>query len=382
MSWPRWTDELKDHYLGDEASAFLVVGDIHAERWQVDGVSLDAANVLVRYLARTRQVVGVLRNGVAKGLRFSTFADEQKFDELVDAALMVTGNALALSPREPLEAMGRIWQALNTRGTDQAYMIVDVDKMVPGRRRRVDPIPGAPSLFDWPDHPVLRQSNNLLVFLAPSVDSVRSELAEACWVIDLSTSGEPTAEQRAAMAHLTQDVLDDDVSSSEGAGPASEPAPASEAADVPPQPSPPPTEPAAEAAAPEPAAPPAPAGPLSWEDVVPHLERALVAALVAHPEEHRPAKLPVMDAVALTMEGLGSVGWSGLTFSLDDEENAAVEGTGSDDFIAMWRGDIALDAAAGMLLKALRGGFSESAPPDLDETAVRALAKRITKKLG
>ena len=44
-------------------------------------------------------------------------------------------------------------------------------------------------------------------------------------------------------------------------------------------------------------------------------------------------------------------------------------------------GDIALDAAGGMMLKALTGGFSEANPPDLDETAMRALAKRVAKKL-
>ena len=50
--------------------------------------------------------------------------------------------------------------------------------------------------------------------------------------------------------------------------------------------------------------------------------------------------------------------------------------------MAMWKSDIALDAASGMLLKRLTGGFSEASPPALDETAIRALAKRIAKKLG
>ena len=369
MSWPRWTDELKDHYLGDEASAFLVVGDIHAERWLVDGDRIDAANVLVRFLARTRPVVGVLRNGVGPGLRFPTYADEKKFDELVDAALLMSGEALALSSREPLQAMGRIWQALTTSGVDQAYMVVDIDQMVPARRRRVDPIPGAPGVFAWPQHPTLRQSNNLLVFLAPSVDAVRQELVDACWVIDLASSGEPTADELTALDHLTEDV-----------GP-SGPPPAAAAAPSAPPPSVAPV-PAPVPAPASPAPPPAADGPLTWEAVVPVLEQALVASLIAHPEDHRPAKVPVMEAVALTMDALGDRGWSGLSFGLDAEDNAAVEGPGSDEFIALWRGDIALDAAAGMLLKALKGGFSQAAPPDLDETALRALSKRIAKKLA
>ena len=391
MTWPRWTDELKDHYLGDEASAFLVVGDIHAERWLVDGERLDAANVLVRYLARSRSVVGVLRNGVGPGLRFATYADEKKFDELVDAAILLNGKALALSPREPREAMGRIWQALTTTGCDQAYMVVDVDQMVPARRRRVDPIPGAPGLFEWPSHPTLRKSNNLVVFLASSADAVRPELVEACWVIDLAKSGEPTAAQLAAMQHLTDDVLEDDAPSevpADGSTPSTAPT-VSPASDAPAAPAasddlgPPPEPPGSELppVPTVPAAPTAPAGPLTWEDVVPHLENNLVACLLAHPEDHRPAKLPVMDAVAKTLDTLGSRGWGSMVFSLDEEGKASVEGAGADEFIALWRGDIALDAAAGMLLKALKGGFSQASPPDLDETALRALSKRITKKL-
>ncbi len=348
MSWPAWTEALKERFVADEASAFLVVGDIHAKRWLVEGESLDAANVLVRLLARSRPVVGVLRTGMAGGLRFSTFTDEKKFDELVDAAMLMSGAAVALSARLPMEALGRIWQALNTVGHDQAYMIVDIDNLLPRRRKRLDPVPTAPRLFDWPHHPTLRKSNNVVVFLATSLEALRPELVEACSVIRLD--GTPVLDETtaAALEHLEEDVGSPsvvDVSSSVGAEPAAAPLPAA-----------------------------------GFEVLMPLLEKALVRALLDHPEEHRPKRLPVMKAVADVMEE-GGAGWRGLTFSLDDEGDVVVEGDGGADFLAMWKGDIALDAAGGMLLKALTGGFSAGHPPDLDETAMRALSKRVAKKL-
>jgi hypothetical protein len=351
MSWPAWTEALKERFLADEASAFLVVGDIHAKQWMVEGESLDAANVLVRLLARSRPVVGVMRTGVAGGLRFPTFADEKKFDELVDAAMLLSGAAVALSAREPMEALGRIWQALNTVGHDQAYMVVDVDNLLPRRRKRIDPIPTAPALSDWPAHPTLRKSNNIVVFLTTSEEAVRPELVQACSVIRLD--GTPVLDEATAVAleHLQEDVT----------SPAAADPPAPQGGDV-----------EAPAAAPLPTA--------GFEALIPLLEKALVQALLDHPEEHRPKKLPVMKAVADVME-LGGAGWHGLRFSLDDEGEVVVEGQGGDDFLAMWRADIALDAAGGMMLKALTGGFSATHPPDLDETAMRALSKRVAKKL-
>jgi len=351
MSWPAWTEALKERFVADEASAFLVVGDIHAKRWMVEGESLDAANVLVRLLARSRPVVGVFRTGIAGGLRFSTFTDEKKFDELVDAAMLMSGAAVALSARVPMEALGRIWQALNTVGHDQAYMIVDIDNLLPRRRKRIDPVPTAPALFDWPQHPTLRKSNNIVVFLTTSLEALRPELVEACSVIRLD--GTPVLDQttQAALEHLQEDVGSPsviDAPSIPGAAPA-----------------------------PAPAAPPPTAG---FEVLLPLLEKALVRALLDHPEEHRPKRLPVMKAVADVMEQ-GGAGWHGLTFSLDEEGDVVVEGDGGADFLGMWKGDIALDAAGGMLLKALTGGFSAGSPPDLDETAMRALAKRVAKKL-
>ena len=346
MTWPTWVDELKDRYLDEEASAFLVVGDIHAKRWEVEGEPLDAANVLVRLFARTRPVVGVLRTGMAGALRFPTFSEEKKFDELVEAALLLSGKALALSSREPVPAMGRIWLALTTRGTDQAYMVVDADALAPARKKRLDPIPGAPPLFEWASHPTLRRSNNVLVFLVSDAASLRPEFVASCAVIRLD--GAPAVDA-AALQHVADDVVEP-VAPQESGGPT--------ATDVVPV--------------------------RASDDAVAALQEelhlALTASLIAHPEDHRAAKIPVMEAVAVVLARHGAAA-EGIGFDLDEEGKVLATGEGGDAFLALWRSDIALDASAGMLLKALPSSFSAASPPQLDETAIRALAKRVAKRL-
>jgi hypothetical protein len=179
MAWPPWIEELRQRFVADEASAFLVHGEVVDPVWEVDGERLDAVDVLVRFLRPTRQVVGILRPAPPPArLEFAEFTDRAKFDNLVRAYEVVEGRTDPLNEQDAEDALGRIWRALSTAGTDQAYLITDTDRLVPGHRKRLDPIPGAPDLLAWPTHPVLRRSNNVLVFLAPAPESVRSELVE------------------------------------------------------------------------------------------------------------------------------------------------------------------------------------------------------------
>ncbi len=49
MGWPDWIEELKERYLADEASVFLLYGDVTGDRWQVDALHGEfehAANLL------------------------------------------------------------------------------------------------------------------------------------------------------------------------------------------------------------------------------------------------------------------------------------------------------------------------------------------------
>jgi hypothetical protein len=350
MSWPGWIDELKQRYLADEASVFVIDGVVDDE----------PARTLVQFLKQTREVVGVLRPAPPPArLEFADFIDRTKFERLVKAADVLAGGALAVSESDPSGALARIWRAMTTSGVDQGWIVTDTERLVPAPRKRVDPIPGAPELFAWPTHPTLRRSNNVLVFLTNDAANVRPELLEGAALISIADRvwSEPSTAD-------TAELLD----TVEAAAPASQAAaPGLEAA-----------APGLEAAAPGlEAAPPAPtADPLRAD-----LEAALSRALATHPAEHRPARLPVMDAVAQVVAARRPDRWGALTFALDAEGAPAVEGPGAEAFLEAWRGDIALDASAGMLLRAAAQPASEQGPPPLDATAVGALVRRVGRLL-
>lgn len=338
MSWPHWIEDLKERYLADEGNAFLLHGDGLSLGWTVEGEATDTVGVLVRFLRRTRPVVGVLRPAPPPSrLEFADLGDRQRFENLVRAQEVVEGLLEPLSEAVPEQALGRIWRALGTRGTDQAWIVLDAARLLPAHRKRVEPIPGAPPLADWSASARLRGSNHLLILLAPSIEAIDPAVARALVPVRVGAAPDEPHEVAVALAHLEHDV---------------------------------------------PAPPPAPAGRTPPpDDLGPALQRALVHALVVHPEEHRPAKLPVMQAVAEVVAARRPDRWGALGFALAEDGEVVVDGPGAADFLAAWRGDIALDAAAGMILKALPSGFSEQAPPPLDPTGLAALTRRVGRLL-
>ncbi|MEZ4237527.1 MAG: hypothetical protein R3F59_15550 [Myxococcota bacterium] len=338
MQWPAWIDELKERYLADEGNVFVVHGAVAQPIFPGDGgEALDAVQVLVRFLKNTREVVGVLRPApLPSRLEFADISDRQRFENLVKAADLVQGRALPLVETDPQQALGRIWRALSTTGTAQAYLVTDTERLLPGHRRRIDPVPDAPDVLSWPDEPTLTNSNNIVVFLCSEPAAIRAELVERAVVI--------AAEARAARPRFEAEVVE--VPS----------APEEEVSD---------------------GIPGAPVLPADHEpgDLREDLQRALITALATHPAEHRPAHLPVMAAVAAVVAERVPGVWGPLTFSLDGEGDVVVEGPGAAAFDAAWRADIALAASASMLCKELPPG----AASELDPTAVGALARRTER---
>ncbi|MEQ1565967.1 MAG: hypothetical protein ABMA64_10050, partial [Myxococcota bacterium] len=189
MAEPGWIEELKERYLADAGNVFLLHGVSADRKWDYDGLQLDTAAVLVRFLRRTREIVAVLRPlPIPSRIEFADVSDRARFENLVKAYDLVQGRALALAENEPHQALGRIWRCLSTSGTDQAYVVTDTERLLPAARKRVEPVPGAPDLFDWPTAPTLQRSNNLVLFLASAADAVRSELVDACVTIDLRSA--------------------------------------------------------------------------------------------------------------------------------------------------------------------------------------------------
>jgi len=351
MTWPTWIEEIKTRYLADEASVFLLHGAVRGTRWEVEGEALDCTELLVKFLGRTRPVVGVITE--AEGLAFSGIGDRGKFDRLVAAVELVGGKLTPLSDKDPNQALGRVWMALASTGSDQGYILADIEKVLPGHRKRVEDLgAGAPALWDWCDHKRVRASNNVIFLLTPSLEAVRQELVATASIIAV---GEPPALAEAGTEAVA--ASDPVVVAQADAEAEIEAFLASRSPHVD-------TDKPVE------------------EQAADGLKDALQATLAAHPVTTWEQRLPVMDAVARILAEKLPLEIGVLSLTLDEEGQVVAEGKGGAWFLERWGADIALDAAAGMLLNELKvpedADFID-APEEMSATALKALNRRIDK---
>lgn len=335
MSDPAWLEALKEAYLADQASVFLLHGG---------GPDLD--DELVAFLSRTREVVGLLAPPAA--LRFPGIGDHGHFDRILAAAFLAEGRHVPLREDVPEQALAKLWIAMGDPTTPQGYVVTGVDKLWPRQRKAPPPLAaGTPPIWEWPTHPRLRQSNHVLVLVAKRLDEVNEDLANAAFAIRVGGRG-PVTSSPATVTEPLEALEPAGTDATVDAAPA-DPTPAPKA---------------------KKAAEPVP------DELIAALSKAVAESLARHDETTRPSRLPVMAAVAELVGGrTGSPG--ALTWSLGEDGKPVASGDGGDDFVARWRADIALDAAAGMLIAKLGSG-----PVDgLDATAIRALAKRVMRLL-
>ncbi len=369
MRWPTWIDELRERYLADEANVFVLHGAVAGTTFAIGEEQLDCVGVLQQFLAPTRPIVGVLRPWPHPSrLEFRGVMDRTRFENLVKAHDFVEGHVEPLQETDPSEALARIWRALDTTGTDQAYLIVDAHRIAPGHRRRVDPIPGAPGFLEWPRNPGLRASNNLVVLIVEQLDALRAELLDGSAVLEVrpeaavpepASIGEPPALGETPLPAFT----DATPASVDRALPVA-------LDDLPDAPDPTLVPPEEVEEVSEPAPDP--------DSLVPELRAALGRTLLAYDAPERTALLPIMDATAQVMASHRPDRFGALSFSLDEDGSPTATGAGAADFLALWRADITLDAAGSMIVRALDG----NGKGDVDATGLRVLAKRVSKALG
>lgn len=358
MSDPTWLEAIKDAYLADRASVFLLHGPGTADTWTLDGEERSFIDVLRTFLARSREVVGQM--DPPQALRFPGIGDVGRFERILSAAFLVAGAHLTLADDEPEQALAKIWIALSDANTPQGYVIGSVDTLYPAHRKRVLELAAdAPELWDWCTHDRLRKANHIVLLVARELSHVRPELIGAA----------ETIEVRKAAARAPEPAVAPEAVAPEGVAP--EPVrpqidtPAGEVdtatgsvGEVPPSPS-----------------PVRGGGEVDLDALVNDLNTAIRAAIASQDEELRAAKAPVMAGVATILgERTGSPG--ALTWAVDEDGKAVASGDGADDFLARWRSDIALDASAGMVI----GKLGKDLPDRLDETGLRAMAKRLIKK--
>lgn len=389
--WPDWIDELKNRYLAEEGSVFLLHGPgVGVARWPFEDQLLDAGRLLARFLTLSRDIV-VLYDPLEGQLGWGGVQDPGRFKRHTDAAM--TLNKLGARPdlRQPDQALGLFWLSMNTAGSNHGLILYHAEKLAP-RRRSVVPENlglGAPALSEWNQDAALRETDNVIVLLAEEEGEVREDLLAS--VVRIAVPAPPKP-RRVMAAPPAADPL------SMRRKPIDEHA-AAEAANAEIE------EALAQASDPEVEDAPSPEGvmaadqevndPLSMSraaqpaarvlDLGELVEDALEEAVIRHADGPPwPHHLPAREAVAAVMHQLAPQRVGALSFEETDAGPLAV-GEGADWFNSWWAGDIAVDAACGMALSGLEkpsAGFSKEQPPRFPAAALRALTRRIEKALG
>ena len=382
MSLPHWIDELKTRYLNDEASVFVLHGPGLREVWRLDDAPMPAEDALITFLQRSREIVG--RWSFKGGLKFNNPSDHSQFTRAVEARQALDGATRRLNPRENLDALGLIWLAISTPGRRLGFVLSGVEALLPENRKRIDPLPGnTPALTEWPTHATLRASDNVIVLLIERLDRVRPELLDGCVVIEVPSAPKAVAPPRPPPIVVSAPPPPPEQAVAEAE---------IEALSAPPPPPPPPMAPAVaevEAIAPEPsAAPPASAPPpppaIATSTLSERLEAALRAAILRHPQGGWTQNLPAREAIAEVLHAESPQLCGPLALHVVEDQVKAV-GPGAEWFEAWIRDDVAVDAAAGMLLGGLElppGGFTPENLPPLSGPALRALARRVERRLS
>ncbi|MEY3213071.1 MAG: hypothetical protein RIT28_3552 [Pseudomonadota bacterium] len=374
MSLPPWIDELKARYLNDEASVFVLHGPGLRDVWRLDDAPMAAEAALITFLQRSREIVG--RWSFKEGLKFNNPSDHSLFTRAVEARQALDGATRRLNPRESLDALGLIWLAISTPGRRLGFVLSGVEGLLPENRKRIDPLPGnTPALADWPSNATLRSSDNVIVILMERLDRVRPELLQGCVIIEVPAAPKaappPPPAPPAPPDHA---VAEAEV----------------EALSAPPPPPPPPMAPAeaeveaivSQVSAPQvSAAPPPP--PIATSTLAERLDAALRAAILRHPQGGWVQNLPAREAIAEVLHAESPQLCGPLALHVVEDQVKAV-GPGAEWFEGWFRADVAVDAAAGMLLGGLevpQGGFTPENLPPLSGPALRALSRRVERAL-
>lgn len=402
MTWPQWIETLKERYLAEQASVFVLHGAVRSGRWSYAGEAVDCPELLRRFLERSRDMVGLLDWETASvelrpRLRFPGIEDRGRFARHLGARMVLDGVSESLQPTTAEKALGLIWMALDTPGASQGWILTQSQRLAHARKRQsVQTGLNGPALETWATAPWLRESNNVVVLLVEDLAELSPDLVAQCSVIQVPESAlaapapavsEPTADDamaeiEAALSAASHDSPDP-FSLSRGSledPPEDGPIESLKNLDAKPtfvmEPESGGADPIDAESASEPAPTPAPMP-------APSIESALRQAILRAPKGPWPHRLPGREALAQVLHRRAPEHFGSLSFEVVDDQ-VRCAGAGAENFETWYRGDIAVDAAVGMALGALEppaAGFTEETLPVLASPAIRALTRRIDKYL-
>ena len=394
MTWPQWIETLKERYLANQASVFVLHGAVSSGRWSYAGESLDCPEILRRFLERSRDMVGMLEwetatAAVQPRLRFPGIQDGGRFARHLGARMVLDGITESLQPATPEKALGLIWLALDTPGASQGWVLTQAQRLANAQARHaVETGLKGPGLETWATASWLRESNNVVVLLVEDLAQLSQALVAQCSVISVPESSLPAPV--AAVSEPTADDAMAEVEAALSAAGSDSPDPLSLSRGS--------SEPLADDRPIEPLknveeqparvmdAEPSGVAPAIAEPArpTPSIDGALRRAILRSPKGPWPHCLPGREALAEVLQQRAPQHFGALSFEVVDDQ-VRCSGLGAEQFETWYRGDIAVDAAVGMALGALEppaAGFSEETLPVLASPAIRALNRRIDKYLN
>lgn len=353
MSWPTWIERLRDSYLADEASVFLLHGAVDRSTWDIEGAELDCTGVLQNFLSRSREILGSYQPGV--GMRFVSVTDHSAFHRMVETRQALDGAKGRLGDKTPEEALALIYLALTTPGKRQGYIVSGVEQLAPVRRKNLPPLAAkTPPLASWPSDPAVRRSDSVVILLTRDLSQVREDLVAACRCVEVPA---PAPKVTAPPPPPPAPVVD------EGAARAAAEAELEQLGQPPPL-------------------PPAPAADQP-SDLSALVNGALRAAILRNPKGGWVGNQPGREALAEVLRSLAPDRFGEVAF-VPVEGQLVAEGPGAEAFQRWYSGDIAVDAACGMALNELtppEAGFTEETLPEINPAALRAMTRRLERLL-
>ena len=204
QSAPAWADTLRERYLAEEASLFLLHGNVR-DLVPADGGYVTLEEYLERLLARTKEVVCFY--DYSRGLRFSRKGMKEKFLLTANTRRILQGQPEIDEdfPKDPLRLFP-ILEGFVTDPSAHGALVMDyIETVVPagdisfmGAEDRSSLV----TLQRWTADPAILGSDNLIILLTESMTDVNRKVLHCPQLSTIEVSMPELDERRAFIRHL------------------------------------------------------------------------------------------------------------------------------------------------------------------------------------
>lgn len=206
LPMPAWAETLRRRYLAEEASLFLLHGNVRDLVRVEDGYA-SLEEYLERLLARAKEVVGFY--DYSRGLRFSRKGMKDRFTLAVNTHYILQGKPEIGDefPREPLQLFP-ILESFLTDGSQHGAIVMDfVETVVPAGDLSFMSTEDRSSLVTlqrWTSDPAILGSDNLIILLTESMTDVNRKVLHSPQLATIEVPMPDLGERQAFIEHLRE----------------------------------------------------------------------------------------------------------------------------------------------------------------------------------